>query len=198
VHSPALLPSVYFGPVAWYSNFLFSENVAIDRHENYIRQTWRNRCRILGPNGIQDLVVPVHAPNHTPLENVRIDYRQRWQQQHWGAIRAGYGQSPYFEYYAEKLEHFFIGEEFDLLVDLNAAILATTLKLMKSQKEWKFSESFHPYSESDPRLILHPKKKSPGNKSYAQVFGERHGFVPGLSVIDLLFCCGPASSSYLL
>lgn len=194
------LSTAYFAPIEWYAAFLADESPVIDIHEHYRKQTWRNRCRIVGPNGVQDLIVPVHLDgNHTPVKNVRIDYSDRWQQRHWGAIRSAYGQSPFFEHFAPSFEVFFQTQEYTTLVELNTAILETILRLLRVKKNWNYSEEFLPYAERDLRLILSPKHASriAQPPSYVQVFAERHGFLPNLSILDLLFCEGNAAAGYL-
>jgi hypothetical protein len=193
-----LLCTTYLGPVSWFAAFIAGNEVVIDRHEHYIRQTWRNRCRIVGPNGIQDLVIPVRLKgNHTPVGEALIDYSERWQQKHWGAFYSAYGQSPFFDFYAGEFEPFYQRKDIALLVEYNAALLDLTLRLMKAKTKWKFSGEFVPYAADDSRLRFSPRKTVVPLKPYIQVFGERHGFISNLSISDLLFCCGPASVYYL-
>src|SRR5574337_653732 len=192
-----IFASVCFGPCDWFSHFLSAVKPAIDVHEHYQKQTWRNRYRIIGPNGAQDLVIPVRARNHTPLREVAIDYSARWQQQHWGAIRSGYGQSPFFAHYVSRIEPLYTEKKFERLVDFNLETLRISLDLLKVKKEWKLSEGFVPYTKNDLRLAIHPKKNGEAGKRYPQVVEDRHGFIPGVSVLDLLFCCGPGGKEFL-
>lgn len=197
-----ILSTAYFAPVSWYTAFLQEEEISIDQHEHYRKQSWRNRCRIIGPNGIQDLSIPVHLEgNHTPLQNVRIDYSEKWQLQHWGAISAAYGQSPFFDFYADYFQPFYTSKKWERLIDYNSEILNLNLRLIKIKKEWNYSDEFFPYSENDLRLKLSPKLPVPENYStklpYIQVFQERHGFIADLSILDLLCCVGPQAIQYL-
>ncbi|HEU4716254.1 MAG TPA: WbqC family protein [Bacteroidia bacterium] len=195
-----LLPSVYAGPVSWYRAFFSTENVRIDVHENYVKQTWRNRCRIAGPNGVQDLVVPVKTEgNHTAVKNVRIDYSESWQRKHWGAITSSYGKSPFFEFYSDRFRPFYFQRDWEMLTSLNHELLRVTLEAFGVKKEFSLTQEFIPYAENDLRKIISPKHKNEEMNSsrYVQVFGERHGFIPGLSVLDLIFCTGPDARNYL-
>lgn len=155
--------------------------------------------RILGPNGAQDLVIPVHAPNRTPMKDVLIDFSSRWQQRHWGAIRTAYGQSPFFLHYKDAFEQFYLAEKWETLVSLNTAILDLMLKLLKTEKTYSLSISFLPYNDNDVRLKMSPGKTAVVTfPPYIQNFSERHGFVPDLSILDLLYSIGPESKNYLL
>ena len=197
-----LLSTAYFPSQSWFRAFLSEENAVIDIHEHYRKQSWRNRCRIIGPNGIQDLSIPVHLEgNHTPVQNVRIDYSEKWQQRHWGAIEAAYGQSPFFDFYADYFQPFYSQKKWERLIDYNSEILNLILRLTKMKMDWTYSNSFIPYSENDFRLSLSPKSVPPesvmNGNSYIQVFQERHGFVNDLSMLDLLCCTGPQASKFL-
>lgn len=196
-----LLSTAYFPSQSWFRAFLQEENPVIDMHEHYRKQSWRNRCRIIGPNGIQDLSIPVHLDgNHTPVQNVRIDYSEKWQQRHWGAIEAAYGQSAFFDFYADYFHPFYSQKKWERLIDFNAEILNLILRLTKIKCEWNYSTEFNPYPENDFRLIISPKLKTPESlltdRSYIQVFQERHGFVKDLSMLDLLCCTGPQASEF--
>lgn len=203
--SKTILPSVYFGPIQWYSKLKLYDEILIEQHEHYIKQTWRNRCRIVGPNGIQDLVIPVHlSGNHTPMKEVKIDYDGIWQRQHWQSIRSAYGNSPFFDFYADYFSPFYESKKWENLVDYNSEISSLTIKLLKLNVKPTFTTEYFEAIENcnDYRGIISPKISIEQDekfipKRYVQVFEERHGFIPNLSVIDLLCCCGPASGEIL-
>lgn len=194
-----LLSSSYLGPVEWYAAFL-SHDATIERYEHYVKQTWRNRARIAGPNGVQDLVIPVHARNHTPMHEVTINYTEAWQRQHWQSIRSAYGNSPFFDFYADHFSPFYEKRNWEKLLDYNTELLALTLRLLKQKQEIVFTNEFiaSPTGAIDLRSLISPKENSSfAPKRYLQVFEERHGFIPNLSIIDLLCCTGPDSSEIL-
>ncbi len=199
-----ILPSVYLGNIQWYSKVLLSNEIILEQHEHYIKQTWRNRTRIIGANGIQDLVIPVHAPNHTPMKDVLINYSEDWQRQHWQAIRSAYGNAPFFEFYADYFSSFYEKKISERLIDFNFEILKLTLRLLKIEKEIIFSQEYisTPEGSFDLRSLISPKEDLVKDSSfvanrYLQVFEERHDFVPNASIIDLLCCQGTSAGEVL-
>jgi hypothetical protein len=200
----AILPSVYLGPIQWYSKLFLSDEIIIEQHEHYVKQTWRNRTRIIGANGTQDLVIPVHARNHTPMHEVEINYEEGWQRQHWQSIRSAYGNAPFFEFYADYFSPFYEKKSWVKLTDYNAELLQLTLKLLKLQKKISFTNEYEVLPEGviDFRTLISPKVAAENDTAfmqqrYVQVFEERHGFIPVVSVIDLLCCEGPAGGKML-
>jgi hypothetical protein len=201
--SKIILSSSYLGPVQWYAAFL-NNDATIEQHEHYVKQTWRNRTRIAGPNDVQDLVIPVHARNHTEMREVKINYTEAWQRQHWQSIRSAYGNSPFFDFYADYFAPFYEKKDWEKLLDYNSELLTLTLRLLKQKKEIVFTNEFiaSPENATDLRSQISPKISRDENsftpKRYLQVFEERHGFIPNLSIVDLLCCVGPASGEILI
>jgi hypothetical protein len=203
--SVTILPSVYLGPVQWHSKLFLFDEILIDESEHYQKQTWRNRCRIAGANGIQDLIIPVHLKgNHTPMNHVEIDYDGNWQRQHWQSIRSAYGNSPFFNFYADHFSSFYHEKKWEFLVDYNSYFMIAIMDALKWKSNIKFTRNYFSPTEipADFRQIISPKKNAPQDltfqpKRYVQVFEDRHGFIPNLSIIDLLCCCGPESKNYL-
>lgn len=199
--SKAILSSTYLGPIQWYSKLLLHNEVVIDQHEHFQKQTWRNRCRIVGPNGIQDLIIPVHiSGNHTPMNEVRIDYDGIWQRQHWQSIRSAYGNSPFFDFYADHFSPFYENRKWGKLIEFNSELLELSLKLLKLEVKLESTKEYVVSNDkvADFRNLISPKKSIQDDvdfkpNHYVQVFEERHGFIPNMSVLDLLCCCGPAS-----
>lgn len=196
-----VLSSLYLGPVRYFRVLQESPAVIIDLHEHYLKQTWRNRCRIAGPNGLQDLIVPVEKyANHTPAGEIRISYREPWQRSHWRSIRTAYGNSPYFEFYADHFAPFYGDRKPERLHEWNMALLQICLRLLKLNCTVNCSSNYAgPAGADDLRETISPKKPADAVTfhPYPQVFAERHGFVPDLSVIDLLCCTGPDAQNYL-
>jgi hypothetical protein len=196
-----LLSTAYLPPVEYFSIISRAEKVLIEREENYVKQSFRNRCYILSAHGAQLLSVPVYlgSLHKTQLKDIRIDYSKRWQQVHIGAITASYSASPYFQFYFENIEKV-ISEKHAFLIDLNTDITETILKMLRLNIQLGFTSEFETPAESphDFRYKISPKKKSGFFvKEYLQVFNNAHGFVHGLSIIDLVFNMGPEAVDFL-
>jgi len=172
----------------------------VELHETYIKQTYRNRCTILGANGPLDLVIPVKKPmgSKTKTSEIIIDYREDWQRIHWYAIESAYNSSPFFEFYQDYLAEFYTNK-IELLVDFNQQLHVKILKLLKLQRGVSFTSEFqkHPSSE-DFRYQISPKLQTGHDfREYYQVFSYKSHFVDNLSVIDLIFNEGPRAQEFI-
>ena len=197
-----LLSTTYFGPVQWYQKLHRADVVQIEKWESFIKQTYRNRCLIATTNGIQALTVPV-VRNESPLiKDIRISDHGNWRHLHWNALQSAYGESPFFEYYQDDIRPFF-EKRWDYLLDFNEAICQKMCELIDIQPSIQYSSDFvaEPNDVLDYRLAINPKHPSPDAdftpKPYYQVYSEKHGFLPNLSVLDLLCNMGPESIFYL-
>jgi hypothetical protein len=196
-----LLSTAYLPPAEYFAKIINAGEVLIEREENYLKQSYRNRCYILSVSGPQVLTVPVYLGSFhkTSIKDIRIDYSKRWQQVHLGAIVSAYSSSPFFLYYYEELEEIILSDH-KFLLDLNMNLLLSVLKMMKLEVNISYSSDFKPVNktENDFRYRISPKKKSDYViKTYLQVFSQEKGFTGGLSIIDLLFNVGPEAFKYL-
>jgi hypothetical protein len=196
-----LISSAYLPPVEYFSMILHADKVLIEREENYVKQSYRNRCYILSPHGPQILSVPVYRGkgHKKQIKEIRIDYSKRWQQVHLGALLASYSSSPYFQFYFENIEKV-ISSNPSFLLDLNMELTDTILKMLNIPISYSYTGSFEPEGniENDFRYSLSPKKKSQFVcKEYLQVFSLNNQFVQRLSIIDLIFNTGPEAVNYL-
>lgn len=192
-----LLSTAYLGPIQYYSKF-FNCTVLIEQHETYIKQTYRNRCKILTGNGVDSLTIPVVRPqgNSTSVKDVRLDNTKRWQKQHWRALSAAYNNTPFFEFYADDFYPFY-EKEYTFLLDFNEGLNRVLLKALNIETDYSYTESYMVSEVNDFRETIHPKKEFQDKEykkvAYYQVFSDRFGFVSGLSIVDLLFNSGPES-----
>ncbi len=191
-----LLPTAYLAPISYYAILLKHPNCTIELYEHFVKQSIRNRCEIYGANGKLRLTIPKErkGSSKTLIKNIKISYKQNWQKEHWNAIQSAYNSSPYFEYYKDELQPFFEKQE-EYLVDFNSKLQEITLKLLQEENTTKPTQEYvHEGNFSDLRNY-HWKLKN--QKQYDQVFMEKHGFIPNLSILDLLFNLGPESADYL-
>jgi len=195
-----LLSAFYFGSAEHYRLLAQHERVVIDLGEHYERQSYRTRTAIIGPNGPQDLVVPVarRAGEKMPMRTVGLSYAETWAQQHVHAIRSAYGQTPWFMHYIDDIESVLL-RKYDRLVDLDLATMRLGLKWLGLRTELTLSDEYVEPSDAylDLRYTLHPKKPLPAGVTplppYPQVFADRHGSVPRLGVMDLVMNTGPGA-----
>jgi len=185
----------YLPCISWFHELLKNETI-IDIHEYYIKQSYRNRTHILTANGVYSLTIPVKNKNHTPINNLAIENDFNWQKNHWDTITSAYRSAPYFSHYEPYFEQHYLSQ-YNFLVDFNKALIKLCLRLLKVEVELKFSETYLS-GKNDLREKIHPKK-SPHyiSKKYMQVFSDRFEFKADLSILDLIFNCGPDAISYL-
>ena len=200
-----IFPALYNGPINYYARLVKQQVIVLEQYDSYSKQTYRNRCMIMGANGVIALSIPVKKErgkkNH--LRDIRIDYDTSWNKMHWRSLVASYATSPFFEYIADEIFPFY-EKNYDFLIDLNYQLLEYTLEFLGLNTELKYSEVFTPISsEQDPRHFIHPKKNQavvdPGflPLDYHQVFSDRLGFRANLSILDLIFNEGPNALTYL-
>jgi len=203
---PVLLSSAYFAPVHFYSRFLFHPQVYIEQYEHFPKQTYRNRCELLGGNGPISLVVPV-VKGRGPkvlMKDLQISYDTEWQRNHWQTIVSAYNSSPYFEYYQDELQPFFT-KHFSFLLDFNQQIHQTICDFFEIEDHSQLTEDFEkvPPATINLREAISPKNKTQHDPQftplpYTQVFEEKFGFIPNLSILDLLFNEGPNAYTFLI
>jgi len=200
-----LLSTAYFPPAEYFCLIAHSSNVLIEKWENYLKQTWRNRCRILAANGPLMLTVPVlrGSFHKTPVRDLRIDNSRRWRELHLRSITSAYATAPFYEYYFDIIDGV-IRKQFSFLLDLNAEALSAVTEAIGITRDTAFTEGYLPEGalEGDYRYLITPKKPSPADgykdMPYMQVFSERYGYIPGLSIIDVLLNNGPGTGALLL
>ena len=231
---PKLLSTAYFPPVSYFASMaqemeglsirrdgdssleLSPSVIYIEACENYQKQSYRNRCRFYGADGVQTLSFPIIHEGGThkqPISEIKVDYRKPWIQQHQKAIVSAYRTSAYFEYYQDELFEI-MNSRPERLFDLNLAIIRFFIEKTGIAVDLRKTDDFFRDGNiilqdgktiacEDLRDSIHPKKadtilKDLGlEKPYFQVFAQKHGFISDLSIMDLLFNEGPDSILYL-
>jgi hypothetical protein len=196
-----LLSTAYLPPVEYFSLISHADEILIEKEENYLKQSYRNRCYIFSPHGPLLLSVPVYlgSQHKTAVKEIRIDYSKRWQQVHLRALTASYNSSPYFQYYFESIETV-ISKNKEFLIDLNTELTSLLMNMLKLKGSLLYTTCFQQEgsAENDYRYKLSPKKASLFSvREYLQVFNNNTGFVQPLSILDLIFNVGPEAVDYL-
>lgn len=200
------LSTAYFPNIQYFSKIINSNEIFIEQYENFPKQTYRNRCKIIAANGILPLVVPVTngRSGKVKTKDIKIAYVENWQHQHYQSIMSAYSSAPFYDYYMPELENIF-KKKYKFLLDLNEDILLIINELLTINTKIKYTDDFLKDIDSnykDFRFSITPKKqiidKEFNPKSYIQVFSDRFDFQENMSILDLLFNLGPDSRKYLL
>ncbi len=191
----------YLPCIEWFARVLLHDQVIIERHEHYEKQSYRNRCHIRAAHGLHRLIVPVNVHGKVPVHQVKIDYSQKWINNHWRTLTSAYRLSPFFEYYEEELHHLLYKRP-AYLYDLNLNLLQACLQWLKADVRISETSAYgaqYDGSVTDLRNLIHPKKKPIDSLNcqirYTQVFGT--DFMENMSIIDLLSCEGPRAAVLL-
>ena len=195
-----LLSTAYFPNFHYCKALCQSEKATIDIGEHYVKQSFRSRCEILGPNGLLKLIVPLKKwNNNIDTKDIQISNEDNWKKSHWKSLESAYRSSPYFEYYEDKIEKLIFDNNHDYLVDFNQKILVFILEVLELDLEMDISKQYI----EDTELIDLRNEKIKENEvasitqPYIQVFSDRHDFVPNLSILDLICNEGPNAINLL-
>ncbi len=198
---PILLHPSYFPSIEQMAAVIQSRNIYWEIHDNYQKQTYRNRTYIAHSNGVLLLNVPVKHNKQgirQKTKDVVVENSFPWQEHHWRSLKNAYRSSPFFEYYEDDLEPLF-SEPVDNLLEHNLHIFDNLCELMGIEVDAEKTTSFEiEPAYGDFRFLIDPKRKPEfQNEPYTQVLAIKNEFLPNLSVLDLLFNEGPNALEYL-
>ena len=200
-----IIQSAVFPPIQQISWIMKAKTILVEQHDTYAKQTFRNRMQIAGPNGLQNLSIPVTKPlgAESKTKDILINYDSPWQTQFLKSIKTAYQNSAFFEYYIDAIEALLMRKD-EKLIDYNITILKALLNILEINPSVKVTDKYEKTYENDFRDILHPKPQYQRADNifkpsqYHQVFEEKYGFLPNLSIIDLIFNEGPLSYFVLI
>ena len=199
----SLFIPTYFSPISQYSEIVESNSVVFEMEDNFQKQSYRNRCYIFNSSGKQLLNIPVKDKNkgttqRKKTKDLLVDNDALWQEHHLKSLQTAYRTSPFYEFYEDDLLPIF-KRKYTFLQDVNIdTFLFVTDALQISQKHSLTEEYIVNTKENDFRAlsdVKHKPKKLVDN--YIQMFDDKHGFIPNLSILDLLFMEGPNAISFL-
>ncbi len=194
-----VFPSAYFGSIAYFRELICAQKVHIEAKEHFLKQSVRTRCDILVSNGIRHLSVPVIKKNgnKTVMEDIEISYTDNWQNDHWRTIASAYASSPFFEHYGDEVKALIFSGEKNLL--------RFNMRITQKLFDWLSIENIEidytteyalPSADSDFRQF--PFDDRLKTLKYTQVFEAENGFIPNLSILDLIMNEGPMARKWLL
>ena len=226
-----MLSSTYFGPVQWYQKLNRYDVCLIERHESFIKQTYRNRMIISTTNGPLSLTIPTNHDTSMAMKDIRISDHANWRHVHWNALLSAYGESPFFEYYQDDIRPFY-EKKYDFLFDFNMEIMEKMIELLDIRPKVRVTDKYYLSEErrvkseefnsldgqiqhttfntqhltfnapiKDFRDVIRPKKPLFDSEftpqRYYQVYEQKFGFQPNMSILDLLFNEGNEAIFYL-
>jgi hypothetical protein len=196
-----LMSTAYLPPAEYFSLIVNADTILIEKEENYLKQSYRNRCYLLSAHGTQILSVPVleGSRRKVSVKDIRIDYSKRWQQVHLGALCASYRASPYFEFFFDAIEKIILNNH-TFLIDLNMDLTEFACSILGIEKKILFTIDFEPpgNADSDFRYSLSPKKESSYQlKDYIKVFNNGPVVDSRISIVDLIFNNGREAVDFL-
>jgi hypothetical protein len=196
-----VLHPTYFPNIAHFAAMLKAGEVVLEMHDNYQKQTYRNRTFIYGANGKLQLSIPVvySQKERQKYQDIKIHNTEKWQMLHWKSLESAYKTSPFFEFYEDELLPLFT-EKAENLLAFNLKCFEIILECLQLDLNTSETKSFQKEitDKTDFRYLANSRKEPNFNfDNYTQVFGEKHGFIGNLSILDLLFNEGPNTLSYI-
>ena len=196
-----IIHPTYFPNIAHFVAIVKAGKIIFENEDNFLKQTYRNRTYIYDANGKLPLNIPViHTQkNRQKYRDVKIFNENKWQDLHWKSLLASYNTSPFFEYYADELQPLF-QNKYEYILDFNMKCFEVITDCMQIELDTSKTEIYETeaLNTTDYRYLVNAKKEAfYGFDTYMQVFCDKHGFIPNLSILDLLFNEGPNALHYL-
>ncbi|MCT4665701.1 MAG: WbqC family protein [Flavobacteriales bacterium] len=196
-----LFSTAYFPPIAFFLAAINHREIHLEGKEHYSRKSYRNRCEIAGAQGLISLSVPVEKNSRTPVDQIKISYKEDWQSDHLKSMVSAYQSSPFFYFYQEEFSQL-LSDKYENLFEMNLLILKWLFEKLGLKISIKITEDFIPMKskniEQDYRFSFFPKNRNTFKLPfYQQVFFDKNDFIGNLSILDLLFCKGPQALEYL-
>lgn len=197
----SLFIPTYFAPISQYAAIYQSEAITFEVEDNYQKQTYRNRCYIYGANGKLALNIPVKhntTEGRKKTKDTLVENDFPWQQQHYKSLQSAYRSSPFFEFFEEDLLNIF-NKKYTFLQDLNIDTHLFVTDALQMEQNFAKTSSYEltPNSTDYRNLAIAKKGIEIEMDTYIQMFDDKHGFIPDLSILDLLFMEGPNTISFL-
>lgn len=196
----ALFLPTYFSPISQYMAIANSDEVVFEVEDNFQKQTYRNRCYIYGPNGKQLLNIPIkhiNSPKKKKTKDTLVDNTVPWQSQHLKSIQIAYRNSPFFEFYKDDLLPI-LTKKYNYLLDINIDTFLFITDALQISSNYIKTKEYQDSNKKGYRFLANAKQELDISfESYIQMFDDKHGFIPNLSILDLLFMEGPNAISFL-
>ena len=194
----AIFHPTYFPSIVQYALMVKHKDIVFEVNGNFQKQTYRNRCYILGANGKQLLNVPISKKSgKQKTKDIIINYSENWQKEHLKSLISAYKSSPFFEFYIDDFMPIFTKKE-KYLINLNTTIFSLLNEAIQVNIPYELSKEYITDSENNFRYLVNAKKEALVQMpKYTQVFSNKYGFIPNLSMLDLLFNEGPNAEMYL-
>lgn len=196
-----VFPITYFGSIAYYKELAKHEKIIIEAKEHFPKQSYRNRCDILGADGILTISIPTkkHLGSKTSIDEVSLSNDENWRVRHWRSIKSAYKAAPYFDHYNIEVEELLFNDENNFL-NFNLAIQQRILNWLDIETIMEISTEFIPIQDNDPRDVLVNKNsfKNLSPSPYIQVFPSSTSFNESISILDAIMCEGPLARKLLI
>ena len=199
----ALFIPTYFSPISQYSEIIKSDSISFEMQDNFQKQSYRNRCYIYNSNGKQLLNIPLKNKNKGTSERKKtkdmlVENNVPWQEHHLKSLQTAYRTSPFYEFYEDDLLSIFT-KKYTFLQDVNIDTFLFISDALQINHQYSKTKEYILEENKDDFRKLADTKKQPkqSQKSYIQMFDDKHGYIDNLSTLDLLFMEGPNAISYL-